>query len=125
MVMEMKSCSDNGGGGGDRDATRAKFEEARKAGEAKLLAGEPADLMILSRTLIDELVRDGYDGIVTVDRHHRQLQPQCLDGPFHDRHRPDDQRQAKTLHFSTRQGFGNHLRSDAGRIAHGDSKKRQ
>ena len=51
------------------ETVRARFEAdgpridgtfgAVGAMKAKLLAGEPADLMILSRTLIDELVRDG------------------------------------------------------------------
>lgn len=51
------------------EKVRARFEAAGPridgtfgavgAMKAKLLAGEPADLMILSRTLIDELARDG------------------------------------------------------------------
>lgn len=51
------------------ETVRARFEAdgpridgtfgAVGAMKAKLLAGEPADLMILSRTLIDELARDG------------------------------------------------------------------
>ena len=51
------------------EAVRGRFEAAGQridgtygavgAMKAKLLAGEPADLMILSRALIDELARDG------------------------------------------------------------------
>ena len=52
------------------EAVRGRFEAAGQridgtygavgAMKAKLLAGEPADLMILSRTLIDELARDSH-----------------------------------------------------------------